>query len=163
MSAFLAFGIFQTLYLLYAIRVLHFNTATLGVLISLGGVSSMAGAYFSARVTRTFGMGKTLVASALLSGVANLLVPLAAHDLHYRTGGLAFFPKTLDEVDEISKTVARDIRNQYTIGYKPTNPRGNGGFRSVRVEAKAKGHGKMTVRTKSGYYAGVQPAAPASK
>ena len=82
-SAFLAFGTFQTLYLLYAIRVLHFNTATLGILISLGGVSSMAGAYFSDRVTRKFGMGQTLVASALLSGVANLLVPLAAHDLHY--------------------------------------------------------------------------------
>ena len=39
-----------------------------------------------------------------------------------RTGGIAFFPKTLDEVDEISKTVAHDIRNQYTIGYKPTKP-----------------------------------------
>lgn len=73
-----------------------------------------------------------------------------------RTGGLAFFPKTLNEVNEISSTVARDIRNQYTIGYKPTNPRGTGGFRSVRVEAKAKGHGKMTVRTKIGYYAGPQ-------
>lgn len=79
------------------------------------------------------------------------------------TGGIAFFPKTLDEVDEISRTVARDIRNQYAIGYKPTNPRGNGGFRQIRVEAKAKGHGKMTVRTKSGYYAGAQPAASASK
>ena len=75
-----------------------------------------------------------------------------------RTGGIAFFPKTLDEVDEISRTVARDIRNQYAIGYKPTNPRGNGGFRQIRVEAKTKGHGKMTVRTKSGYYAGAQPA-----
>jgi VWFA-related protein len=75
-----------------------------------------------------------------------------------KTGGMAFFPKTLDEVDEISRTVARDIRNQYTIGYKPTNPRGSGGFRAVRVEAKAKGHGKMTVRTKSGYYAGTQAA-----
>jgi VWFA-related protein len=71
-----------------------------------------------------------------------------------RTGGLAFFPKTLDEVDEISKQVAHDIRNQYTIGYKPTTPKSAGGFRSIRVEAKAKGHGKMTVRTKSGYYAG---------
>jgi VWFA-related protein len=80
-----------------------------------------------------------------------------------RTGGIAFFPKTLDEVDEISKTVAHDIRNQYTIGYKPTNPRGTGGFRIVRVGAKAKGHGKMVVRTKSGYYAGAQPAASASK
>ena len=76
-----------------------------------------------------------------------------------RTGGIAFFPKTLDEVDEISKTIAHDIRNQYTIGYKPANPRGAGGFRMVRVEVKAKGHGKMTVRTKSGYYAGAQPAA----
>ena len=66
---------------------------------------------------------------------------------------------TLDEVDEISRTVAHDIRNQYTIGYKPTNPRGAGGFRTVRVEARAKGHGKMTVRTKSGYYAGGQSAA----
>jgi len=79
-----------------------------------------------------------------------------------RTGGLAFFPKSLDEVDEISRTVARDIRNQYTIGYKPTNPRGAGGFRTVRVDAKAKTHGKMTVRTKSGYYAG-QTAAGGAK
>ncbi len=77
-----------------------------------------------------------------------------------RTGGLAFFPKTLDEVDEISRQVAHDIRNQYTIGYKSTNPRSNGGFRTIRVEAKEKekGHGKMVVRTKSGYYAGAQPA-----
>jgi Ca-activated chloride channel family protein len=80
-----------------------------------------------------------------------------------RTGGIAFFPKTLDEVDEISRSVARDIRNQYSIGYKPTNPRGSGGFRLVRVDAKAKGHGKMTVRTKSGYYAGVERAASGSK
>jgi Ca-activated chloride channel homolog len=80
-----------------------------------------------------------------------------------RTGGLAFFPKTLDEVDEISKTVAHDIRNQYTIGYKPTNPRGAGGFRMVRVEAKVKGRNKLTVRTKSGYYAGAAQTNSASK
>ncbi len=83
--------------------------------------------------------------------------------LAQRTGGIAFFPKTLDEVDAISRTVASDIRNQYSIGYKPTNPRGNGGFRQIRVDAKAKGHGKMTVRTKSGYYAGAQSAAGGSK
>jgi Ca-activated chloride channel family protein len=76
-----------------------------------------------------------------------------------RTGGIAFFPKTLDEVDEISRQVAHDIRNQYTIGYKPTKPRASGGFRQIRVEAKVKGRSKMVVRTKSGYYAGVQGAA----
>ena len=75
-----------------------------------------------------------------------------------RTGGIAFFPRTLDEVDEISKQIAHDIRNQYTIGYKPTNPKSSGGFRQIKVEARAKGHGKLTVRTKSGYYATTQVA-----
>jgi Ca-activated chloride channel homolog len=80
-----------------------------------------------------------------------------------RTGGLAFFPRTLDEVDEISKQVAHDIRSQYTIGYKPTTPKSAGGFRAIHVEAKAKGHGKLIVRTKSGYYAGSQPAAAGTR
>ena len=89
-----------------------------------------------------------------------------AHGAGYhcrRTGGIAFLPKTLDEVDEISKTVAHDIRNQYSIGYKPTNPKATGGFRQIRVEAKAKGHGKLIVRTKSGYYATAGPASSAGK
>ena len=80
-----------------------------------------------------------------------------------RTGGIAFFPKTLDEVDQISRTIANDIRNQYAIGYKPTNPKSTGGFRQIRVEAKAKGRGKLIVRTKSGYYAGPQSNASGSK
>ena len=79
-----------------------------------------------------------------------------------RTGGMAFFPKTLDEVDQITSTIAHDIRNQYTIGYKPSNPRATGGFRMVRVEAKAKGHGKLIVRTKTGYYAKAETASVGS-
>jgi len=75
-----------------------------------------------------------------------------------RTGGIAFFPKTLDEVDSISRTIANDIRNQYAIGYKPSSPKKAGEFRQIRVEAKAKGHGKLIVRTKSGYYAGAEAA-----
>ncbi len=87
----------------------------------------------------------------------------ALETIAQRTGGLAFFPKTLDEVDEISRQVAHDIRNQYTIGYKPAIPKGAGGYRMIHVEAKAKGHGKMVVRTKSGYYAGSQPTASGAK
>jgi Ca-activated chloride channel homolog len=52
-----------------------------------------------------------------------------------RTGGIAFFPKTLDEVDEISRTIANDIRNQYAIGYKPTNPQ-TGPAASARFASK---------------------------
>jgi Ca-activated chloride channel homolog len=75
-----------------------------------------------------------------------------------RTGGIAFFPQTLDEVDAISRTVAHDIRIQYTIGYKPTTPKTQGGYRQVKVDARSK-KGKLTVRTKSGYYAGPESAA----
>jgi Ca-activated chloride channel family protein len=77
-----------------------------------------------------------------------------------RTGGIAFFPQTLDEVDAISRTVAHDIRTQYTIGYKPTTPRSQGGYRQVKVVARSHNR-KLTVRTKSGYYAGSEPAAGA--
>jgi VWFA-related protein len=80
-----------------------------------------------------------------------------------KTGGIAFFPKTLDQVDEISRQVAHDIRSQYTIGYKPTNPKSTGGYRAIKVEAKAKGYGKLTVRTKSGYYAGQERASTSDK
>ena len=75
-----------------------------------------------------------------------------------RTGGIAFLPKTLDQVDEISRTVAHDIRSQYTIGYRPTTPQSAGGYRTILVEAQAKGHGKLTVRTRSGYYPNQNPA-----
>jgi len=70
------------------------------------------------------------------------------------TGGIAFMPKTLAEVDEISSTVAHDIRSQYTIGYKPTTPKSAGGYRTIKVEAHAKGYKKLVVRTRSGYYPG---------
>jgi Ca-activated chloride channel homolog len=78
-----------------------------------------------------------------------------------RTGGIAFFPETLDEVDAISRAVAHDIRTQYTIGYKPTTPKDQGGYRQVKVDARAHGKGKLIVRTKSGYYAGPERASAA--
>jgi VWFA-related protein len=78
-----------------------------------------------------------------------------------RTGGIAFFPQTLDEVDAISRSVAHDIRTQYTIGYKPTTPKNQGGYRQVKVDARSHSYGKLTVRTKSGYYAGSEPASGA--
>jgi Ca-activated chloride channel family protein len=78
----------------------------------------------------------------------------ALQTLSERTGGIAFFPRTVDEVDDISRTVARDIRNQYSIVYKPTVPQSQGGYRTIQIDVKAKGYGKLTARTRSGYYAG---------
>jgi VWFA-related protein len=77
----------------------------------------------------------------------------ALQALSDQTGGVAFFPTDLAEVDEISSEVARDIRNQYSITYKPTNPRSNGGYRKVHVEAHAPGYRDLQVRTRDGYFA----------
>jgi Ca-activated chloride channel homolog len=85
----------------------------------------------------------------------------ALESLSVQTGGVAFFPRNLEEVDEISREVARDIRNQYSLTYKPTNPRSNGGYRTVKVVAHAPGYRDLQVRTRSGYFASDQSAAAA--
>jgi Ca-activated chloride channel homolog len=76
------------------------------------------------------------------------------------TGGLAFFPETAGDTEAICTQIAHDIRNQYTLAYYPTNVARDGTFRSVQVEiVPPKGAGKLTVRTRTGYYA---PRAPSS-
>lgn len=72
------------------------------------------------------------------------------------TGGIAFFPKELNEVTGICTRIAKDIRNQYTIGYAPSEPAKPGEYRTIRVTASAPNHGKLSVRTRAGYRAGDQ-------
>jgi Ca-activated chloride channel homolog len=72
--------------------------------------------------------------------------------LSRETGGMAFFPKSIDQVDQITAEVARDIRSQYTLGYHSTKPTSQPGFRKVEVTAEEKGKGKLTVRTRTGYF-----------
>ncbi len=76
----------------------------------------------------------------------------ALERLSQETGGLAYFPQSLEDVDRIAREVARDIRNQYTIGYHSTKPASLGGYRLVRVEASSSKHRKLIVRTRNGYY-----------
>ena len=81
------------------------------------------------------------------------------------TGGQAYFPKSLEEVDPTCRQIAHDIRNQYTLAYYPSNKQADGTFRSVRVDALTPGsRKKMIVRTRPGYYAPKesQPAAAAA-
>jgi VWFA-related protein len=78
--------------------------------------------------------------------------------LSEQTGGQAYFPKSVKEVDAITKEVANDIRTQYTIAYHSTKPPALGGYRVVHVDAKSKGFPKLSVRTRSGYYPRVNTA-----
>ncbi|HKV06139.1 MAG TPA: VWA domain-containing protein [Candidatus Acidoferrales bacterium] len=75
-------------------------------------------------------------------------------ELAAATGGVAYFPDNLEQVTPICEQVARDIRNQYTVGYYPANTAKDGTFRTVQVQViPPKGRGKFSVRTRTGYYA----------
>jgi Ca-activated chloride channel family protein len=67
------------------------------------------------------------------------------------TGGEVYFPKELSDVGRVADQVAHDIRNQYTLGYSPTDVALDGSFRQIKVTASAPN--RPTVRTRSGYYA----------
>lgn len=104
--------------------------------------------------------GPTVYTIGILGGEGHVKrAKRALEEMAEGTGGVSFFPKDLSEVDNITRQVAHDIRNQYTIGYKPTTPKEKGGYRMIKVEARAKGYGKLQVRTRSGYYAGQERAA----
>lgn len=76
----------------------------------------------------------------------------ALESLSRDTGGVAYFPDTLDEVDSITRNIAHDIRSQYMIAYRPQNQNSQPGYASVQVDAHAPGYGLLKVRTKTGYY-----------
>jgi Ca-activated chloride channel family protein len=79
-------------------------------------------------------------------------------ELAVQTGGQAYFPKSLRDVDGIAQEVAQDIRTQYTIEYRSTKPPTEGGYREIHVEAKEKGFRGLQVRTRSGYFPKGAPA-----
>ncbi|MBI3693890.1 MAG: VWA domain-containing protein [Acidobacteria bacterium] len=84
----------------------------------------------------------------------------ALSNLAEASGGAAFFPKDVGEVDEIAHKVAADIRNQYTLGYTPINQAEDGSFRQVKVTLVGAGK-NYAVRTRTGYYArGAGSSAP---
>ena len=72
--------------------------------------------------------------------------------LSRETGGVAYFARSLDDVNSIAAEVARDIREQYVVDYHSSKPFTQGGYRSVRVEATSPRDGPLMVRTKRGYY-----------
>jgi VWFA-related protein len=81
--------------------------------------------------------------------------------LSKHTGGVAFFPTSLESVADISKRIARDLREQYTLGFVPAKTDTKDSFRQIVVKVDAPGHGKIHVRTRPGYFRPEQQQAPA--
>jgi VWFA-related protein len=92
--------------------------------------------------------------------------PRVLQRLAHESGGEAFFPAEVGETLQICERIARDIRDQYTIGYSSMNAKKDGSYHKVHLTARAKNDGKLSVRTRAGYSAGagVTPVAePAAK
>jgi Ca-activated chloride channel homolog len=73
--------------------------------------------------------------------------------LSEQTGGSAFFPSNLNEVESIASAIAQDIRSQYVIGYRSSNPHTSGTYHSIQVHA-LDGATRLRVQTRTGYYSG---------
>ncbi|HTM48474.1 MAG TPA: VWA domain-containing protein [Bryobacteraceae bacterium] len=67
------------------------------------------------------------------------------------TGGQAYYPKDVSEINRIAPQIASEIRNQYIVTYSPTNQELDGSFRQIRLVVDSPGI--ANVRTRSGYYA----------
>ena len=67
------------------------------------------------------------------------------------TGGAAFFPKGIGELNEDFEQIQDELHSQYRLAYVPSNPEQNGEWRSIEV--RIKGRDNLVVRTRQGYYA----------
>ncbi len=83
--------------------------------------------------------------------------PRVLKQLAKATGGEAFLPRSIRDVVPMCERIARDIRNQYTATYVPTNSKQDGAYRNIEVKAGAPGRGRLRVRARTGYYAPFRP------
>jgi len=68
------------------------------------------------------------------------------------TGGQAFFPTSVKDLELMYDKVLAEIRAQYTIGYVSTNGRSDGAWRKVEIKPVAKDSRDVNVRARKGYY-----------
>jgi len=67
------------------------------------------------------------------------------------TGGAAYFPRSPSEIIAVATGIARDLREQYILGFTPAERTDARAFRKIAVKVTAPGWGKVHVRTRAGY------------
>jgi Ca-activated chloride channel homolog len=72
-------------------------------------------------------------------------------DLADETGGRAFYPYHVDDLDQSFQDIGEELRNQYSIAYNPTNHSVDGRYHKIRIDVPE--HKGYQVRARRGYYA----------
>lgn len=76
----------------------------------------------------------------------------ALQAISQNTGGAAYFPSDVQEVDSITRTIAAAIRSQYVIGYKSSSTATGHIYHRIQVDAYGPDRRTLRVRTRTGYY-----------
>jgi len=79
------------------------------------------------------------------------LATFAMRDLARQTGGQAFFPLAVQQLNPIYATIADELGHQYALAYRPQNGQRDGAWRQVRVQVPT--HPGVEPRTRAGYFA----------
>lgn len=70
------------------------------------------------------------------------------------TGGVSHFPKNVDQCKSVMREIAREVSQQYSLGYYPANKERDGKWRAIKIAVSQNGNSpKLVARTRSGYYA----------
>jgi Ca-activated chloride channel homolog len=103
---------------------------------------------------------QVLIYSIVLQGDGQEENPGALRHLSKSTGGISYLPSPSQSIASISALIARDLRDQYTLGFAPEKPSGDASFRKIQVKVSAVGRGKLHVRYRPGYFAPVTSHSP---
>jgi VWFA-related protein len=81
-------------------------------------------------------------------------------DLAEETGGRAFYPYHVDDLDASFQDIGDELRNQYSVAYNPTNYAPNGRYHKIKIEVL--NHNGYRVQARRGYFAFPNPAKAAA-
>ncbi len=76
------------------------------------------------------------------------------------TGGQAFFPASVKELDKLYEKIQREIAARYSLGYISSDVRKDGAWRKVEIKLKRPDLKGAKLRTRTGYFAPYQPGSP---
>ncbi len=80
--------------------------------------------------------------------------PGLLHELASMTGGRSFMVRNLDDLGDIATKISMELRNQYVLGYRPSNTKHDGKWRKIKVKLRPpRGLPPLTVYARYGYYA----------
>ncbi len=120
------------------------------IIVSDGGDNASGHTY--SQILAMAQRSQTLIYSiGLLGAVDQDENPGVLRRLCKNTGGIAYFPGPAEHVRDISTQIARDLREQYTLGFSPEHAAGDHSFRKIEVKVVAPGKGKLHVRSRPGY------------